>query len=112
MADQLAGLMRVSAERTDSPCFLVERDGQPIAAGSLSIHEGVALLAGTSTLPQFRRLDAQRLLFESRLRYAAESGCEVAMIVTEPASAAQRNAERQGFRIAYSRIKWVLDTAG
>lgn len=108
-ADQLTGLMRVNAERDESPCFLVERDGRPIAAGSLSIHEGVVLLAGASTIPEFRRLGAQRLLFESRLRYAAEAGCDVAMIVTEPASAAQRNAERQGFRIAYSRIKWALN---
>lgn len=25
-----------------------------------------------------------------------------------PGSASQRNAERQGFRIAYTRIKWTL----
>ena len=26
----------------------------------------------------------------------------------EPGSASQRNAERQGFRIAYTRVKWQL----
>ena len=26
-----------------------------------------------------------------------------------PGSASQRNAERQGFRIAYTRIKWMLE---
>lgn len=88
--------------------FLVELDGQPIAAGALSIHGGVALLAGASTIPEFRHRGAQRALLESRLEYAARSGCDLAMICAEPGSASQRNAERQGFRIAYTRIKWRL----
>jgi hypothetical protein len=28
------------------------------------------------------------------------------MMCAQPGSASQRNAERQGFRIAYTRIKW------
>jgi GNAT superfamily N-acetyltransferase len=108
LSNGLEELMRVMIERDDSPCFLVERDGRPIATGGLAVHEGVALMAGAATVPEFRRLGAQRLLFESRLQFAADSGCDLAMIVTEPGSAAQRNAERQGFRIAYSRIKWGL----
>jgi hypothetical protein len=30
------------------------------------------------------------------------------MMVALPGSASQRNAERQGFRIAYTRTKWQL----
>jgi hypothetical protein len=33
------------------------------------------------------------------------------MMCTQPGSASQRNGERQGFRIAYTRIKWRLSTA-
>jgi hypothetical protein len=33
-------------------------------------------------------------------------GCDLAMVCTEPGSGSQRNAERQGFQIAYTRIKW------
>ena len=33
----------------------------------------------------------------------------VAMMVAAPGSSSQRNAERQGFRIAYTRTKWQLD---
>jgi hypothetical protein len=33
------------------------------------------------------------------------------MMGAEPGSASQRNAERQGFRIAYTRIKWHLPPA-
>jgi len=42
------------------------------------------------------------------LRYAAEKGCDIAMMCALPGSASQRNAERQGFRVAYTRIKWGL----
>ena len=31
------------------------------------------------------------------------------MMVAAPGSASQRNAERQGFRIAYTRTKWMLE---
>ena len=43
---------------------------------------------------------------KARLEYAVEMGCDLAMIGTEPGSGSQRNAQRQGFRIAYTRIKW------
>lgn len=79
-----------------------------IATGALAIRDGVALFAGASTVPEFRRRGAQKALLESRFVYAAEQGCELAMIVTAPGSASQRNAERQGFRVAYTRTKWEL----
>ena len=105
-SDLMSEIMRVFAARQNAPSFLAELDGQPIAAGALAIHEGVALLAGASTIPQWRHRGAQRALLESRLAYAAHAGCDLAMICAEPGSASQRNAERQGFRIAYTRIKW------
>lgn len=89
-------------------CFLAERDGQPIAAAAMALDDSVALLAGASTVPAARRRGAQQLLLEHRLRFAAERGADLAMVVTAPGSASQRNAERQGFRVAYSRTKWKL----
>jgi len=111
---EIAGLiemMKISASKEDAPCFLAELDGKPIAAAALAIHAGVALLAGASTIPKWRRLGAQRALFESRLEYAARAGCDLAMICAEPGGTSQRNAERQGFRIAYTRVKWRLKRA-
>jgi GNAT superfamily N-acetyltransferase len=67
---------------------------------------GVALLAGASTVPEHRKRGAQLALLDARLRYAAEHGCDLAMMGAAPGSASQRNAERHGFRIAYTRIKW------
>lgn len=109
----LDGLMdevaRVNAGRAEAPLFLAELDGAPIAAGASFAHGGVALLAGACTVPAARRRGAQLALLEHRLRHAAEQGCDVAMLCAGPGSGSQRNAERHGFRIAYTRIKWRLN---
>lgn len=89
-------------------CFLAEQDATPIASAALFIHEGTALLAGASTIPAGRRRGAQNALLDARLQHAALNGCDLAMMVAAPGSASQRNAERQGFRIAYTRTKWQL----
>jgi hypothetical protein len=107
-ADLIMNLARITTTRAGSTAFLAERGGMSIATGGLSIVDGIALLSGASTIPSARRQGAQRELLASRLRHAAEAGCDLAMMVAQPGSASQRNAERQGFRIAYTRIKWLL----
>ena len=89
-------------------CFLAELDGEPIAAGTLNISNGVALLAGASTIPAARRRGAQRALLRARLDFAVARGIDLAMVVAQPGSASQRNARRQGFRPVYVRAKWQL----
>ena len=88
--------------------YVVERDGAPIATGSFAIHEGVALLAGASTIPAARGLGAQAVLLGARLAEAQRRGCDLAMMVAAAGSTSQRNAERRGFRVAYTRTKWQL----
>ena len=99
---------RVVATAKGNTLFLAEMDGQVIGAGGLSIHDGVALFAGASTIPAWRRRGAQRALLDARFQYARAAGCDLAMKGAEPGSSSQRNAERQGFRIAYTRTKWTL----
>jgi GNAT superfamily N-acetyltransferase len=98
----------VSARSEGATCFVAEWDGFPIAAAVLAIHDGVALLAGASTDPAYRGRGAQTRLLWTRLDHATSAGCDIAMMGALPGSASQRNAERQGFRIAYTRIKWHL----
>jgi GNAT superfamily N-acetyltransferase len=102
----LRGFVRSSVDV--ATCFVAELEGQAIAAAALFIHEGVALLAGASTVPEGRRQGAQRALLDARLRTAVSRGCDLAMMVAAPGSASQRNAERNGFRVAYTRTKWQL----
>lgn len=108
LAEFMLTFGKVVAQRTDGLSFIAELDGKPIATGAMSIHEDVALLAGASTIPEGRRQGAQLALLDSRLRYAAEQGCTIATMGALPGSASQRNAERQEFRIAYTRTKWRL----
>ena len=89
-------------------CFVAELNGEAIANAALFMHAGVALLAGASTVPEGRRKGAQQALLDARLRAAAEQGCDLAMVVTAAGTASQRNSERNGFKVAYTRTKWQL----
>lgn len=100
----------IAFARRQSVEFIAELDGQPGAAGTLSLHDGVALFGGASTIPEMRRRGLQAALLEARMRYAFEHGYPLAMMVAEAGSQSQRNAERKGFRIAYTRTKWRLIT--
>ena len=106
LSDFMHDLGQVTAMSRGTHAFLAELDGRAIATGALAMHDGVALLAGASTIPAERKRGAQRALLEARLQYAFENGCDLATMGAQPGSASQRNAERQGFRIAYTRIKW------
>lgn len=87
-------------------CYVAEWNGVPAGAAAMFVHEGVGLLAGASTAPEFRRRGVQAALLAARLTDAAQSGCDLAMMGAAPGSSSQRNAERRGFRIGYTRTKW------
>lgn len=108
LADFLLALGRISAANEGAQPYLAELDGEIVATGMLIVAGEVALLAGASTVPAARRRGAQLALLEARLRAAAEQGCAIAMMGAAPGSTSQRNAERHGFRVAYTRIKWRL----
>jgi hypothetical protein len=86
--------------------FFGEINGKIISTGMLSIHNDVALLAGASTIPERRNRGAQNALLNARLNYAVGQGCTLAMMCASPGSQSQRNAEKNGFKIAYTRTKW------
>jgi GNAT superfamily N-acetyltransferase len=104
--DFMMDIGRVSANTDGLHLFVAELDGVAIAAGAVHLRDGVAHLAGASTVPEGRRRGAQLALLEQRLQYAAAHGCDIALMGASPGSGSQRNAERHGFRIAYTRAKW------
>lgn len=89
--------------------FLAEVDGMTAGGGMMSIHTGVASLGGAGTLPEFRNRGVQRALLLARLAQAAEMGCGLAMVATAPGSGSQRNVERLGFRVVYTRTKFLRE---
>jgi GNAT superfamily N-acetyltransferase len=105
-AEFMLDVGRVSAHTEGLHLFVAEADGVAIAAGAMHMRDGIAHLAGASTVPEGRRRGAQLALLDYRLQYAAAHGCDLALMGAAPGSGSQRNAERNGFRIAYTRLKW------
>jgi len=106
--DFMFGFGRISARTEGGHPFLAELDSKPIATGMLFISDDVCILAGASTILEARNQGAQNALFAARLRFAAESGCRLAMMSSLPGSQSQKNAQKNGFEIAYTRTKWHL----
>ncbi len=95
------------AESTSS--WIVRSNGTSAGGGSVQQAEGVALFAGQSTLPEFRGRGIQAALIREGLAYARSCGADLAAAMTLPGSGSQRNFERAGFRVAYTRVKVQRD---
>lgn len=92
--------------------FLARIDGEAVGGGSLLVHRGLALLAGAATLPPYRNRGVHAALHHTRLAAGRRLGCDLAAQGAAPGSTSQRNAERRGFRVAYTRALLVRDAAG
>lgn len=102
----IVGRVNEANDRTE--CFFATCKYTPASAGAVTIIDGVAVLNGAATLPQFRGHGLQSALIQARLNYAAKNDCKIAVITVAVGSNSQRNAERNGFKLAYSRSKWKL----
>jgi GNAT superfamily N-acetyltransferase len=83
--------------------------GQVIAGAGMGIHDGAAMLFGDATLPGARGQGAQSALIRARLLYALLRGCDLALACTLPGSISQRNYERFGFRVAYTKALMIRE---
>lgn len=98
-------LGRSAAVNPDSQLFTAYVNGEPAGVGELFIGDGIGLLTADATMPAFRRLGVQSSLQRARLEAARDAGCTLAMSEAMPGSASQRNMERLGFRIVYTRVE-------
>ena len=83
------------------------RDGVLAGGADFRITDGIAQLAGAATAPAHRRRGVQSALVAARLADARAAGCDVAVIVTQPGSKSQQNAQRRGFDLLYTRATLV-----
>jgi GNAT superfamily N-acetyltransferase len=90
-------------------CWLARAGGRIAGGGALVLHNGLALICGDGTLPEFRSQGVQTALLRARLDRARRSRCDLAVICTQPGSSSQRNAERQGFQVVYARTLMDLE---
>jgi GNAT superfamily N-acetyltransferase len=82
-------------------------DGDIAGEGSMRTMEGVAQLTGAATAPRYRRRGVQTALLSARLDAAAEEGCDIAVVTTQPGSKSQENVQRRGFHLLYTRAVLV-----
>ena len=101
--DLLEGVVADMATADGFSRYLARRDGVAVGGATLRLFEGVAHLCGAATLPEHRRRGVQSALLAARLEIAAATGCDVAVVVTQPGSKSQENVQRQGFDLLYTR---------
>jgi len=106
LLDRIAGVMR-SFVHSDFERLLVWSDGEPAGAGCAYVMDGVCLIAGTSTLPEFRRRGVQHAVVAHALN-AAVGRAQFATASVDPGSISQRTFERFGFQVIYTRAVFVL----
>ena len=100
------GLIAPLYQMEGALAFVATVEGKPFACGTGLVipQHKVFALCGAGTLTAHRGRGFQTALVRARMAAAAEAGCEYAVVVTQGGSASQRNAERLGFRVAYSKV--------
>ena len=89
-------------------CYLAVTDGGIPAGGAAgAIQSGLLTCFADSTIASHRRGGLQREMIEARLNEGLAQGCELATASTLPGSGSQRNYERLGFEVVYTRVTFV-----
>jgi GNAT superfamily N-acetyltransferase len=92
-----------------SASFWALAGGEPVGAGAAFAHDGVAMLYADSTDRRHRRRGAHVALIGGRLEWARAQGCDLAAASVLPGSGSQRNYERLGFRVCYTKAMMTAD---
>lgn len=108
------GLIAPLYQMENALAFVAAVEGKPVACSTgLVIPEyKVFALCGAGTLTAYRGCGLQTALICARMAAACDAGCEYAVVVTQGGTTSQRNAERMGFRVAYSKVTVIKQVAG
>ncbi len=105
-------ISRPSLGQEGCTCLLARVDGEPAGGGVLEIRAGLALLRTQSTVAELRGRGVQAAVIAESLRLARLAGCDLATVQTTPGTGSQRNMERAGFRVVYTKPTLVQRAAG
>lgn len=106
VTQEMLDVMKMFAMGKNMECYLARIDGRVVGGATLSLRGKTAGFFGAGTLPDFRNRGVQTALLHTRLKRAAEAGCDLAMSIALPGSSSQRNITRLGFRTYYTRVKF------
>ena len=82
-------------------------NGANAGGAAAAVYGGLLTCFADSTIASYRRAGLHRELIEARLNEGLALGCDLATASTLPGSASQRNYERLGFEVVYTRITLV-----
>lgn len=105
------GLIAPFYQMEGALAFVARTGGKIVACGTGLVipQHKVFALCGAGTLAGFRGRGLQTALLQARMAAAVAAGCEYAVVVTNGGTTSQRNAERLGFRVAYSKVTVIKD---
>jgi hypothetical protein len=99
---------RAVCSMAGAQCYLAfGGDGEACAGAAMKVRHGLATLFADSTETRCRRRGLQRDLISVRLKEAHAGSCDLATASVSPGSVSQRNYERAGFQVAYTKILLV-----
>lgn len=82
-------------------------NGANAGGAAAAVYSGLLTCFADSTIASYRRAGLHRELIEARLNEGLALGCDLATASTLPGSASQRNYERVGFEVVYTRITLI-----
>ncbi|MEO0629679.1 MAG: GNAT family N-acetyltransferase [Planctomycetota bacterium] len=77
-------------------------DGEVIASGGMKSRPPLGAMFGVTVREPWRNRGVQQALMAWRLATAADDGCRTVVIHGTPGEPTERNAQRMGFRLAYT----------
>ncbi len=83
-----------------------------VGAGAMEVAGDIAALFGVSVVPAHRRKGVQAAIVAWRLHRAAQAGAKNATISSLAGGPTERNAQRAGFRVAYTKVTLVRPGPG
>jgi hypothetical protein len=97
--ETLVTFARLSA----ATCFIAFVQGRPAGGAALYRYGDTGMLFRASTLPQFRNIGIHNAILHARISFALSMGCDLVFLIAMTGSQSQRNAQRRGFQVAYTR---------
>lgn len=97
---------RVLAESDNWTFYLARVDGEPAGIAVLFRNNGVATLAASATVPDYRNKGVQTALIQKRIQTAIDEDCQYIIGQAAFGSVSQKNMERAGLKVAYTNAVW------
>jgi hypothetical protein len=88
-------------------CYIARVGGKPAAHAAMRIASGVAVMMFAETNLEYRGYGCQTALLRQRILDAGKAGCDLVACAAYPGTVSQRNQERAGLRVAYTKALWT-----